>query len=278
MSTYLISDIHGCHAQLQELLDKISPTSDDQVHILGDLADRGPESAATLMWATSAPSNFHFLLGNHDMILRDSLRENPERLSIRASSVWPLNGGHKTARQIMEQTDADWRRDVLAPFIESLLPYDVITSGDTTTLVVHAGFDLRACCDDAPMPDAYEIGNDYLLPLGLGMQNENVMCWVRCGWFDADAMPPALTIFGHTPTTFLAGMQRDRIEWLDVLEEDGEAPSQKPVWLKHPCEKSRIWQCDRRIDIDCGCAYGGRLAALRLEDMEEFYVGGIETR
>lgn len=212
MSTYLISDIHGCHAQLQELLDKISPTSDDQVHILGDLADRGPESAATLMWATSAPSNFHFLLGNHDMMLRDSLRENPERLSIRASSVWPLNGGHKTARQIMEQTDADWRRDVLAPFIESLLPYDVITSGNTTTLIVHAGFDLRACCDDATIPDAYETGTDYMLPLGLGMQNENVMCWVRRGWFDADAMPPALTVFGHTPTTFLADMQQDRLE------------------------------------------------------------------
>jgi hypothetical protein len=34
------------------------------------------------------------------------------------------------------------------------------------------------------------------------------------------------------------------------------------------------WHYLNRHDIDCGCAYGGRLCCLRLDDFEEFYVDG----
>ena len=35
----------------------------------------------------------------------------------------------------------------------------------------------------------------------------------------------------------------------------------------------QIWYGDRRIGIDCGCAYGkhGALACIRLDDMKVFY-------
>lgn len=41
---YIISDIHGCFDQYQKLLEKINFSSEDKLYVLGDAADRGPES------------------------------------------------------------------------------------------------------------------------------------------------------------------------------------------------------------------------------------------
>lgn len=66
---------------------------------------------------------------------------------------------------------------------------------------------------------------------------------------DAPApMPGATVIVGHTPTVFLSG-------------DNGEP--------------FRIWYGDGLIDIDCGCGNDTplrRLACLRLDDMQEFYI------
>ena len=44
MRTIIIGDIHGCNKELCALLDKVHPEKEDQVILLGDLFDRGPES------------------------------------------------------------------------------------------------------------------------------------------------------------------------------------------------------------------------------------------
>ena len=68
---------------------------------------------------------------------------------------------------------------------------------------------------------------------------------------DAPAPVPGVTVIvGHTPTVFL-----NDCDW-------------KPF---------HIWHGDGIIDIDCGCGNTigkRRLACLRLDDMEEFYVSG----
>lgn len=65
--------------------------------------------------------------------------------------------------------------------------------------------------------------------------------------------PDAICVVGHTPTRFLT----------DRRDEDFS-----------------IWHGDGILDIDCGCGSmktaHRRLACLRLEDMAEFYVGGVE--
>ena len=40
---YLISDVHGCYEEYQELLDKIHFSNEDELYVLGDAMDRGPE-------------------------------------------------------------------------------------------------------------------------------------------------------------------------------------------------------------------------------------------
>lgn len=41
MSTYVMSDIHGCYEEYRKMLDKIRFSKEDILYILGDILDRG---------------------------------------------------------------------------------------------------------------------------------------------------------------------------------------------------------------------------------------------
>lgn len=68
MSLYLIGDVQGCDAALGQLLEKIdfSP-SRDQLVLLGDLVNRGPQSLAVLRRLATLGDAAPCLLGNHDL-------------------------------------------------------------------------------------------------------------------------------------------------------------------------------------------------------------------
>jgi len=61
----IIGDIHACIHELIDLLDKISPSSDDQIIALGDIVDRGPDNLSVLKLFNKDP-RFIFLKGNHE--------------------------------------------------------------------------------------------------------------------------------------------------------------------------------------------------------------------
>ncbi|MBV7453488.1 symmetrical bis(5'-nucleosyl)-tetraphosphatase [Acidovorax sp. sif1233] len=70
MALYCIGDIQGCDSALGHLLDVIgfSP-SRDTVYLLGDLVNRGPDSAAVLRRCMAQGDALRCLLGNHDLHL-----------------------------------------------------------------------------------------------------------------------------------------------------------------------------------------------------------------
>lgn len=70
MAHYLIGDIQGCDAALGRLLARIdfSP-SRDTLYLLGDLVNRGPQSAAVLRRLMAHGDAAQCLLGNHDLSL-----------------------------------------------------------------------------------------------------------------------------------------------------------------------------------------------------------------
>lgn len=62
MRTIVIGDVHGCIEQLHGLLDKMSPTREDRIILLGDFVDRGPNSPACLDFAREHEA----IIGNHE--------------------------------------------------------------------------------------------------------------------------------------------------------------------------------------------------------------------
>ncbi len=65
MKQLIVGDIHGCYAELCDLLDQAGLSPDDEIIALGDIVDRGPESPQVLDFFRRQP-NAHSLMGNHE--------------------------------------------------------------------------------------------------------------------------------------------------------------------------------------------------------------------
>lgn len=121
MKRYVIGDIHGCHTELAELLDRIDEHANDDYKIIfvGDYIDRGPDSKQVVEKIIRMQKHGHVaLMGNHeDMILSGELMYATQTLV-------SFNG---TTTQPMPDWAMNWMRS-LPKYYE-----------DDTIIVAHAG-------------------------------------------------------------------------------------------------------------------------------------------
>src|SRR5579871_530819 len=64
--TVIVGDVHGCLAELQDLLRAARVSSVDRLISVGDLICKGPDTRGVLDWAMKTP-NLECVLGNHEL-------------------------------------------------------------------------------------------------------------------------------------------------------------------------------------------------------------------
>lgn len=125
MSTYLVGDVQGCDAALQRLLELIAfSPSRDTLYLLGDLVNRGPQSAEVLRRCMQLGDAVKPLLGNHD-------------LHCLASAYGVRKAGKRdTLHSILQAPD----KDALLHWIaQQPLARSLVDSQGQRLLMVHAG-------------------------------------------------------------------------------------------------------------------------------------------
>lgn len=196
----IIGDVHGHYDGLMTLLEAIAPGSDDRVYFLGDLIDRGPQSAQVVDFVLQSP--YQCLLGNHELMLLEVLSG---RASNQVRQAWLYSGGYETLTSY--QTVAIPHHHI--EWMQSLPTY--LDLGDIW--LAHAGVDPK---------------------LTLAEQTTDQLCWVRHEFHGTSQpyFPDKLIIVGHTITFTLPGVNPGQIAqgqgWIDI---DTGAYHPKSGWL-----------------------------------------------
>ena len=122
MSTYVIGDIHGEYEQLKILLEKMNFKEDDELFILGDVVDRGPNPIKALQFLMTLP-NCTCIAGNHELMaltnlklllneITDDFLDHLTMADIGRLSGWLSNGASSTISEFTKLSLED-RKDVL---------------------------------------------------------------------------------------------------------------------------------------------------------------------
>jgi len=127
---FVVGDLHGCRSMLDDLLAQVAfDTTRDRLFSVGDLVDRGPDSAGCLRLL--AEPWFHAVLGNHDAMFMAWVHglTNSEHQYTYARS-FEANDGWQWARRY---PDADFAVSYL-----ERLPFVIEVQGELPFRVVHA--------------------------------------------------------------------------------------------------------------------------------------------
>ncbi len=122
MARYAIGDLQGCLKPLQCLLSEVDfNPSQDELWLVGDLVNRGPDSLATLRYLYSIADSLHITLGNHDLHCLALARGHTSR------------GRHPSLKALLNAPDMPQLMDWLQS--QAL----VLRSADGRYLMSHAG-------------------------------------------------------------------------------------------------------------------------------------------
>ncbi|MFZ4624413.1 MAG: symmetrical bis(5'-nucleosyl)-tetraphosphatase [Rhodoferax sp.] len=260
MALYLIGDVQGCDSALQRLLDAISfSPSRDTLHLLGDLVNRGPDSARVLRRLMQLGESAHCLLGNHD-------------LHLLATAVGARQLGRKdTLSQILDAPDCAamlaWlRQQRMASLLQHqnqdyLLVHAGVLPGWTASQTVALAAEVEAVLRGPDLPDF------------LHQMYSNTPTGWRDDLTGADRLRVIVNALTRLRFCSTAGdMEFDAKEGLET------APAGYLPWFDVPGRQtadvtvafghwSTLGWLDRPnlLALDSGCVWGGHLSALRLD-------------
>lgn len=264
MSTYVMSDIHGCYNEFMDMINEINFSKEDKLIIAGDYIDRGSQSYEMLKWIEHKPENIILLRGNHDeefaccidlmgimfekknlpidnLEVTEAIYELLKELAEKELSIGVFDYYGTIKKLIKEHNVTMEQLDVWNDIIREM-PYmhKEVVNGKKF-VIVHAGYveDLES----ADTEDTYETIEDFYL----NARDDAYMCGGLAG---------GTMIAGHTPTIFENELPYNNGDVYSFYDE--------------------VLDC-KFYDIDCGCAYrnkfkNAKLACIRLEDEKVYYV------
>lgn len=262
MAIWAIGDIQGCYDALRQLLDQCRfDPADDQLWLVGDLVNRGPQSLETLRFVRSLGQSAVTVLGNHDLYL----------LMVAAGAV-PRRGKDDTLDPIFAAPDViellDWlKAQPLAHMAEldgrkhlmvhaGLLPgwnaRDAIALSDEVSAHLRGpGFVafLKSLWGDTPLAWDSKLSGDERNRVIVNAMTRMRFC-SRKGAMDLKIKgKPEKAPDGHLP-------------WFDV---PGRKTAKDVLVVGH-WSALGLKMTPNLVALDSGCLWGGHLTAVSLPD------------
>ncbi len=195
MRRFAISDIHGCVQSFQALLQSIDLQQEDELYLLGDYIDRGPNSKGVIdhIWKLQSEDyQITCLKGNHEQMMLNAL------YSVEHQKHWMQHGGRQTLASFEQEHLNDIPGEYIG-WLRSLPHYHEVDH----YILVHAGLNFK---EEQPMKDTVS------------------MLWIR-NWhekLDKEWLDGRIIVHGHTP--ILRGTMEEMLATLEqkpVLDIDG---------------------------------------------------------
>ena len=268
MSTYVISDIHGCYDEFISMLSKIQFSQRDILVCAGDYIGRGTKNFEMMKWVMNAPKNVVLVRGNHDeeyVANIDVMKNICNKAKLNPDDAEDTKTLYQTVNFLCKKSGNNFFDyygtigklidEGLVVFSElcrwsdriAEMPYfHKMIIGNRTCIAVHAGY--IESLEQTDTEETYHTLEDFYLHA----RDDAYMC---------GGVAHGMIIAGHTPTTAEQ----------EFPYNDGN------VYRMYDEEQDCIF-----YDIDCGCALSmvrpnAKLACIRLEDEKIFYVSKAET-
>lgn len=107
-SLYVVSDVHGHREELLRGLDRLALGADDELWILGDLLDRGPDGfgvlEAVMALQRESRGRVQVLMGNHEILALGRYRFPESRFD----QSWRINGGRPEDQAQLREEHVAW--------------------------------------------------------------------------------------------------------------------------------------------------------------------------
>ncbi len=229
---YVIGDIHGCRDKYEAMLEKLSPSEHDAVFVLGDVLDVGDDGVEIL----------------NDMMYRANIYPILGEREYYAKNFLPIIAEKGSAEKALESLDGDEKAE--------LSKWLSMKSEKTIEAFLKLGDEEREAIlefleEFAPFEEIECKGKRFILThAGIrGFEEGKALDDYSDGDFvfaETDYnkiyFPDAYLVTGHTPTVAIG------------KEYFGKVYAKK-----------------RHLALDCGAAFGGRLAAVCLDTLKVSY-------
>ena len=246
MAVYAVSDIHGQYELFLKGLEKIGFSDDDELYVIGDAIDRGPDGIKLLLHIMEH-TNMDLLIGNHEaMMLRSVNPDGQKHCGGDKTILWLYyNGGRVTYEQYGSLSDK--KRQELLTWLNERYVIKTVDL-DRRICLSHSYYYERLenkRYNEMSLEDVWDVTWRSMFRRGDDTHGENI-------YKDYDYQ----FITGHVPTILV---NRDFAYNWDYNE-------------------LRIYAYGNLIDIDGGAAMGYQmdlnngLLFLRLDDMKVFTV------